>query len=90
MQELFVRFVVNKLNLIFICSLFFILQILFVKLARNVMWWALQKHKVSTKYNTLIKDMYDLSGVDTSLTQRIPYPVQIGYRYSWDMPWICI
>jgi hypothetical protein len=60
-----------------------------VKLARNVMWWALQKHKVSTNYNTLIKDMYDLSGVDTSLTQRIPYPVQIGYRYSWDMPWIC-
>jgi hypothetical protein len=25
----------------------------------NVMWWALQKHKVSTKYITLIKDMYD-------------------------------
>jgi hypothetical protein len=22
-------------------------------------WWALQKHKVSTKYITLIKDMYD-------------------------------
>jgi hypothetical protein len=26
---------------------------------RNVMWWALQKHKVSLKYITLIKDMYD-------------------------------
>jgi hypothetical protein len=26
---------------------------------RNVMWWALQKHKVSSKYITLIKDMYD-------------------------------
>jgi hypothetical protein len=24
-----------------------------------VMWWALQKHKVSLNYNTLIKDMYD-------------------------------
>jgi hypothetical protein len=23
------------------------------------MWWGLQKHKVSTKYITLIKDMYD-------------------------------
>jgi hypothetical protein len=26
---------------------------------RNIMWWALQKYKVSTKYITLIKDMYD-------------------------------
>jgi PIN domain nuclease of toxin-antitoxin system len=23
------------------------------------MWWVLQKHKVSTKYITLIKDMYN-------------------------------
>jgi hypothetical protein len=29
------------------------------KVARNVMWWALQKHKVSSKYITLIKNMYD-------------------------------
>jgi hypothetical protein len=29
------------------------------KVTRNIMWWALQKHKVSTKYITLIKDMYD-------------------------------
>jgi hypothetical protein len=29
------------------------------KVSRNVMWWALQKYKVSTKYITLIKDMYD-------------------------------
>jgi hypothetical protein len=29
------------------------------KVSRNIMWWALQKHKVSTKYITLIKDMYD-------------------------------
>jgi hypothetical protein len=28
------------------------------KVSRNVMWWTLQKHKVSTKYITLIKDMY--------------------------------
>jgi hypothetical protein len=25
----------------------------------NVMWWALEKHKVPTKYITLIKDVYD-------------------------------
>jgi hypothetical protein len=29
------------------------------KVHRNVMWWALQKYKVSSKYITLIKDMYD-------------------------------
>ena len=28
------------------------------KVPRNVMWWALEKHKVLTKYITLIKDMY--------------------------------
>jgi PIN domain nuclease of toxin-antitoxin system len=26
---------------------------------KNVLWWALQKYKVSSKYITLIKDMYD-------------------------------
>jgi hypothetical protein len=26
------------------------------KVPRNVMWWALQKHKVSSKYITLVKD----------------------------------
>jgi hypothetical protein len=29
------------------------------KVLRNVMWWALQKHKVSIKYITLIEDVYD-------------------------------
>jgi hypothetical protein len=29
------------------------------KVTRNVMWWDLQKYKVSSKYITLIKDMYD-------------------------------
>ena len=28
------------------------------KVPRNVMWWALEKYKVPTKYITLIKDMY--------------------------------
>ena len=28
------------------------------KVPKNVMWWALEKHKVPTKYITLIKDMY--------------------------------
>jgi hypothetical protein len=29
------------------------------KVHSNIIWWALQKHKVSTKYITLIKDMHD-------------------------------
>jgi hypothetical protein len=29
------------------------------KVTTNVMWWALQKHEVSLKYITLMKDMYD-------------------------------
>ena len=29
------------------------------KMSRNVMWWALDKHKVPSKYATLIKDMYN-------------------------------
>ena len=28
------------------------------KVPRNVMWWALEKHKVPTEYIILIKDMY--------------------------------
>ena len=28
------------------------------KVPRNVMWWALEKHKAPTKYITLIKDTY--------------------------------
>jgi hypothetical protein len=29
------------------------------KMPNNIMWWTLQKRRVSTKYITLIKDMYD-------------------------------
>jgi hypothetical protein len=38
------------------------------RVTRNVMWWALQKHKISTKYITLIKDMYDnvMTNIQTS------------------------
>jgi hypothetical protein len=46
------------------------------KVTRNVIWWALQKHKVSSKYITLINDMYD--NVVTS--------VQISDRYTNDFP----
>jgi hypothetical protein len=48
--------------------------------SRNVMWWALQKHKVSSKYNTLIKDMYDnvVTSVRTSDGGTNDFPMNIG------------
>jgi hypothetical protein len=38
--------------------IFIDLQKAYEKVPRNIMWWVLQ-HKVSTKYITLVKDMYD-------------------------------
>jgi hypothetical protein len=50
------------------------------KVPRNVMWWALQKHKVSSKYITLIKDMYDnvVTSVRTSNGDTNDFPINIG------------
>jgi hypothetical protein len=50
------------------------------KVPRNVMWWALQKHKVSTKYITLIKDMYDnvVISVRISDGNTNVFPINIG------------
>jgi hypothetical protein len=44
------------------------------------MWWALQKHNVSTKYITLIKDMYDnvVTSVRTSNRDTNDFPINIG------------
>jgi hypothetical protein len=40
-------------------TIFIDLEKAYDKVPRNVTWWALQMHKVSSKYITLIKDMYD-------------------------------
>jgi hypothetical protein len=50
------------------------------KVPRNVMWWALQKHKVSSKYITLIKDMYDnvVTSVRTSDRDTSDFLINIG------------
>jgi hypothetical protein len=50
------------------------------KVTRNVMWWVLQKHKVSSKYITLIKDMYDnvVTSVRTSDRDINDLPINIG------------
>ena len=49
------------------------------KIPRNIMWWALDKHKVPTKYVGLIKNMYNnvVSSVrkvmETRMTSRLGY-----------------
>jgi serine protease inhibitor len=50
------------------------------KMSRNNMWWALQKYKVSSKYITLIKDMYDnvVTSVRTSDGDTNDFPINIG------------
>jgi hypothetical protein len=50
------------------------------KVSRNVMWWTLQKHKVSSKYITLIKNMYDnvVISVRTSNGDTNDFPINIG------------
>jgi autonomous glycyl radical cofactor GrcA len=49
------------------------------KVLMNVMWWALQKHKVSSKYITLIKYMYDnvVTSVQTSDGDTNDFPINI-------------
>ena len=50
------------------------------KIPRNVMWWALEKQKVPTKYITLIKDMYGhvVTSVRTSDGDTDDFPIKIG------------
>ena len=52
------------------------------KISRNIMWWALDKHKVPTKYVGLIKDMYDMynnvvTSVRTSDGDMDNFPIRI-------------
>jgi hypothetical protein len=49
------------------------------KVPRNIMWWVLKKHKVSTKYITLIMDMYDnvVTSVRTSDRDTNDFPINI-------------
>ena len=50
------------------------------KIPRNVMWWALEKHKVPTKYVALIKDMYNkvVTSVRTTNGDTSNFPINIG------------
>ena len=50
------------------------------KIPRNVMWWSLDKHKVPSKYLTLIKDMYNnvVTSVRTNDGNTDYFPIKIG------------
>jgi hypothetical protein len=60
--------------------IFIDLEKVYDKVPRNVMWWALQKHKVSSKYITLIKDVYDniVISVRISDGETNDFPINIG------------
>jgi hypothetical protein len=55
------------------------LKKIYDKVPKNIMWWALQKYKVSTKYNTLIKNTYDniVTSVRTSDGDTIDFSINI-------------
>ena len=50
------------------------------RIPRNVMWWALDRHKVPTKYVGLIKDMYNnvVTSVRISDGDTDDFPIRIG------------
>ena len=62
------------------------------KVSRNVMWWALEKKKVSTKYVTLIKDMYDdiVTSVRACDRETSDFSFKIGlHQGSALSPYMC-
>ena len=65
----------NDLHMVFID-----LEKAYDKVPRNIMWWALEKHKVPTKYITLIKDMYKdaTTFVRTCDDNTTDFPINIG------------
>jgi hypothetical protein len=62
--------------------LFIDLEKTYNKVHRNIMWWALQTHKVSIKYIIIIKDMYDnvVTSVRTSDRDTNDFSINIGLR----------
>jgi hypothetical protein len=59
------------------------------KIPRNLMWWALDKHKGPTKYVTLIKDMYDKVGMamgNSPSWNSSPYPFPRRKNFLAEIP----
>jgi hypothetical protein len=64
------------------------------KIPRNIMWWALDKHKVLIKYVGLVKDIYNnvVTSARTSNEDTDDFTIRIGlyqgltlnpYLFSW-------
>jgi hypothetical protein len=61
------------------------------KIPRNVLWWALEKHKVPIKYITFIKDIYDnvVTSVRATDGNNDDFPIKIGlYQGSALSPYL--
>ena len=61
------------------------------KIPRNLMWWALNKHKVPTMYVSLIKDMYDkvVTSIRTTNGDTNVFSINIGlYQGSTLSPYL--
>lgn len=61
-------------------TVFIDLEVAYDKITRNIMWWALSKHKVPMKYFELIKDMYNIvvTSVQTSDGGPNYFRIRIG------------
>ena len=71
--------------------IFIDLEKVYERVPRNVMWWTLEKHKVPTKYITLIKDMYRnlMTSVRTCDGDTSDFPIKIGlYQKSALNPYL--
>jgi hypothetical protein len=77
LQQLMERYREQKKDLHMV---FIDLEKAYDKVPRNFMWWALEKHKVPTKYITLIKDMYKdvVTCVRTCDGDTSDFPIKIG------------
>jgi hypothetical protein len=66
----------------FLHMIFIDLKKAYDKVTRNILWWTLQKHKVSIKYITLIKDMYNnvVTSVRTSDRDINNLSINIGLQ----------
>ena len=51
------------------------------KIPKNVTWWSLDKHKVLSKYVTLIKDMYNnvVTSVQTTMVTPITFRLKLDF-----------